>query len=664
MTPETGKKIAAGILLTVGVGILLAAANMVAGIALFASYRQNPTRATFWTIEQAWMQAPDEHTRRRVMGSIAFASFVVLGAPFALAMAYRKGGSNLHGKARFASSRDVKAEGLYAPKGIILGVHEGAFLRLPGYEFTLLAAATRTGKGVGFVIPNLLTFPESAVVLDIKGENYALTSAFRKKHLQSEVFYFNPFSEKTHRWNPLSYVSADPNFRVNDLLALAVLLYPDNEKDPFWPSSARNLFVGLGLVVLESPHLPKTFGEILRQASGKRRDLSEYIKAIIAHHDTAGIPLTSICVDALNRFLNNSETVLKGILATFVAPLTPWSNPVVDKATSADDFDLRAVRRKRITVYLHIPASEVMQASFIVNLFFSQLINENVKELPEQNAELKYQCLLVLDEFTAMGKVNIIAKGVGFMAGYNMRLAIIIQDRSQLEATYGKDDAHNIISNMGAVVYFTPSTVKESEEYSKMIGNQTVTSTSEQRSNVGAMNVGRYGVSETESYQNRPLMLPQELREMSKDKQLVIRSGIPVVMADKIKYFNDDFFMQRFNAVDQHEVKIGTDVRRVPVPLPLPTDNWVAYRSQIARSDFYVMAAPLPRLEKLPDDLLLHYGNEDEATPDVEPKDAIAELARRKAIEFCAAYDAMPMATSDDVALFETELVDEVEQTS
>lgn len=661
MKPETLKKTAAIVALLMGSCVLLAAANMLAGFVLFASYRQDPTRATFWTIQKAWMQAPDEKTKKRVFGSAAFAAFLILGAPFALAMAHRKRSNDLHGKARLANARDIKKENLYAPSGIILGKHDGRLLRLPGYEFTMVTAPTRTGKGVGFVIPNLLTFPESAVVLDIKEENYNLTSAFRRQHLCNEVWYFNPFSETTHRWNPLSYVSDNPNFRANDLLALATLLYPDSEKDPFWPSSARNLFVGLGLMVLESPGLPKTFGEILRQASGKGRDISEYLKSVIEHHNESGIPLSRTCTDSLNRFLTNSDTVLKGILATLVAPLSPWANAVVDKATSADDFDLRDVRKKKMTVYLCIPAGEIMQASFIVNLFFSQLINENVKELPENNPALKYQCLMVLDEFTAMGKVAIIAKGVGYIAGYNMRLAIIIQDKSQLESAYGKEDARNIISNMGATVYFTPSTVAESEEYSKMIGTDTVISTSEQRSNVGALNAGRYGLSETANQASRAVMLPQELRQLDKEKELVVRAGIPVVLADKIRYFSDDFFTQRFNAVPMHEVRVGTDARRVPIPLKKPLDNWTAYHSQVARSDYYLTTAPVRPMESLPTDLLL-YGINDEHTPAADRDAAIAELALRKFEEFSQEFDAIPAASSEDAARFESGMVDEVMQ--
>ncbi len=569
--------------------LLLCAANYLAGVLLFLSFLEHPADATFLTIEHAYLAHPDGATLMRLKVSVVASLLVCLGLPLALRLRFRSKGSDLYGKARFADIDDIEQENLHTSKGLVIGKFQDQLLRLGGYEFVLLAAPTRTGKGVGFCVPNLLQFGESAVVLDIKGENYNLTSEFRRRFLGNEIFYFNPFAENTHRWNPLSYISTDLNFRANDLMALASIIYPVNEKDPFWSDASKNLFVGLGLLVLETPELPQTIGEVLRQSSSKGQPISTYLNAIIAARAAAGKPLSPACRDSLNRFLGNSETTLKSILGTFTAPLTPWGNPIIDKATSDNDFDLRDVRKKKMTIYLHIPAGEIMQAGFIVNLFFSQLINENVKELPEQNPALKYQCLLLLDEFTAMGKVAIIAKGVGYMAGYNMRLAIIIQDKTQLEAVYGKEDAHNIVSNMGAVIYFTPSQVSEAEEYSKMIGNNTVKSSSMQLAKglLGGLQ-GSAGGSETESFQSRALMLPQELLNMSKNLQLVVRSGIPVIQAGKIRYFQDEYFKERFNAVKMHEVSIGNERRRVPVPVRLPSGNWPAYNASLAASDFYL----------------------------------------------------------------------------
>ena len=592
MKPTPNRKVLWGIGTLLFLPILLACANYLAGAILFLSYGENPAQAQFLTIERAYQTAPNARALAKVRGSAALSLVLCLALPFGLAMLLRRKkneDSELFGTARFANAADIAGEKLDAPKGLVLGKFKGKLLRLPGYEFVLLAAPTRTGKGVGFCVPNLLQFEQSAVVLDIKGENYNLTSEFRRRYMGNEIFYFNPFSDATHRWNPLSYISEDPNFRANDLLALATIIYPPNEKEPFWPDSARNLFVGLGLLVLETPELPSTIGEILRQASGFGQPIEEYLGHVVAVRTAGPTPLSVTCRDSLNRFLGSGETALKGIVATFTAALTPFANPVIDKATSGNDFDLRDVRKKKMTIYLNIPAGDILQAGFIVNMFFSQLINENVKELPEQNPDLRYQCVLLLDEFTAMGKVAIIAKGVGYMAGYNMRLAIIIQDKAQLDAVYGKEDAHNIISNMGAVIYFTPSQINEAEEYSKMIGNNTVSSFSKQhgKSSLFGLKGEGGGDSQTESYQSRALMLPQELLAMSKDAELVVRSGIPVIKADKIRYFSDPYFKERFEAVPMQSVAIGGEQRKVPVPVPRPVGEWTDYRAAVANSDFY-----------------------------------------------------------------------------
>lgn len=580
----------AGIVL--GAVVLLAIANYLAGVLLFISYRQSPSGAGLFTIQQVYFSYTDPAVLLRVKTMFFVSMLLCFGGTFAAYMSGRERVVNetLFGKARFANQKDIEKEKLDGEKGVVLGKFKNRLLRLGGYEFVLLAAPTRTGKGVGFCVPNLLQFAGSAVVLDIKGENYNLTSEFRRRYMGNEIIYFNPFSERTHRWNPLSYVSADPNFRANDLMALATIIYPVNEKDPFWSDAAKNLFIGLGLLILETPELPPTIGEILRQGSGKGMAIDEYLKKVMAQRAESGRPLSHTCRDTLNRFLNSGEQALKGVHATFSASLTPWANAVIDKATSGDDFSLRDVRRKKMTIYLNIPAGEILQAAPIIKLFFSQLINENVKELPEHNPELQHQCLLLMDEFTAMGKVDIIAKGVGYMAGYNMRLAIVIQDKQQLEAVYGAEDAHNIISNMGAVIYFTPSQIGEAEEYSKMIGNDTVSTSSRQtpRGSLFGMKSDGGNPSTTEQYQSRAIMLPQELLQMSKDLQLIVRSGMPVIRADKIRYYDDPYFKERFTAVPMHEVVIGQDRRKVPVPAALPGGDWAAYQAAVATSDFYV----------------------------------------------------------------------------
>ena len=150
----------------------------------------------------------------------------------------------------------------------------------------MLSAPTRSGKGVGVVIPNLLNWPDSAVVLDIKGENYAITAGYRARHGQA-VYAFSPFDEsaRSHRWNPLTAVRTSPLHRVGDLLTIAQVFFPNDgsgtSSEAFFNDQARNLFLGLGLVLLETPELPRTLGELLRQSSGRGQSLKGHLSALI-----------------------------------------------------------------------------------------------------------------------------------------------------------------------------------------------------------------------------------------------------------------------------------------------------------------------------------------------------------------------------------------------
>lgn len=574
----------------VAVTALLVACDYVSGMIVLIAFKQNPLAATWHTLLDAYLAiSPGTRDAGRLRGSVILATLVVFVLPIGLVMALtRRKNPAIHGKARFANAADIKARGLTGNTGVILSRTGNSYLRLPGYDFVMLAAPTRSGKGVSFVIPNLLTCEDSVVVLDIKAENYNLTAPYRQQRMKQKVYRFDPFSENTHRWNPLSYVSADPNFRMNDLSALATAIYTPDPKNPFWSDSARNLFVALGLLVLETPMLAPTIGEIVRQASGKGTAVNEYLARVMRIRETSGKPLSTACIDCLNRFLNNSDETLRNILSTFGAPLAIWSNPVVDKATSADDFDLRQVRSQKMSIYLCITPNNMGVGSFILNMFFSQLINENVKELPEQNPALKHPCVLMMDEFTAMGKVAIIAKGVGFLAGYNLRLLIIIQDRMQLEATYGKEDAHTIATNMGAKIFFTPHDIQEAKAYSEMLGYETITTRNAQHTNIGMMNTGRYGLTETEHQNKKALMLPQELLQMAPTQALVACPGTPVIKALKPRYYEDPELMKRLLSVPTQAVVINGATRAVPVLPQPPASHWTFYRSSVSGSNYYL----------------------------------------------------------------------------
>ncbi|KVC31808.1 type IV secretory system conjugative DNA transfer family protein, partial [Burkholderia cepacia] len=417
---------------------------------------------------------------------------------------------------------------LNVPSAIVVGVWRGRYLRFAGQQFVLLAAPARSGKGVGVVIPNLLTFPGSVVALDIKQENYAATAGFRRAHGQ-DVYLFNPFAEdgRTHRYNPLSAIS-NGLFRVGDILAIGYALYPAGGHDDFWKDQARNLFLGIVLLLCEwrearragngasIPDFPVTMGEVLRQSSGNGMPVKAYLQRALVRH--RGL-LSGQCIDALNRFLSNDDKVLASVLATFNAPLTIWANPLVDAATSANDFDLRDVRRRRMSIYIGITPDHLSEAALLVNLVFSQLVNLNTKQLPEADPSLKFQCLLLLDEMTSIGKIQIIARAVAYMAGYNLRLLSIVQSIAQLESVYGRADARTFITNHAMQIIYAPREQKDANDYSEMLGTFTGESRSVSRPNAL---FGRGGSSESVSEQRRPLLLPQELKELGRDKEIIL----------------------------------------------------------------------------------------------------------------------------------------------
>ena len=581
------RRAALGIIAVFGVALLVIAALYLSGVLFLVFSKTHPRLATWNSIVDYWLIYADEPAlRKRLLVSIATAHLVTLVLlPVALISASRPR-RPLHGDARFASNSEVKKAGLLlndkqaATPSILIGRFRGHFLALPGQLSVMLSAPTRSGKGVGVVVPNLLNWPDSVVVLDIKGENHAITAGYRSKHQQT-VYAFSPFDEeaRSHRWNPLTAVRTSQLHRVGDLLGIGQVFYPNDgsgtSSEAFFNDQARNLFLGLGLLLLETPDLPRTVGEMLRQSSGQGRPLKEHLSGLIEQRKEAGKPFSEECLDALQRLLCNSENTLASVVATFHAPLTIFADAVVDAATSADDFDLSQLRRQRMSVYVRIPPHRLANARPLLTLFFSQLVSLNTQQLPEHDQSLKYQCLLVNDEFTAMGRVGIITHSAAFLAGYNLRLLTVVQAMSQLDAVYGDKDARTFATNHGLQILFAPREQRDADEYSAMLGHftQRVTTRGRSRSFSGH---GHSTYSRNESEQRRSLLLPQEFKELGSERLVVIFENCKPILGEKIRYFQDSAFTDRLLPapkvpqmnMDQHLAKVQQRWRFAEDELP------------------------------------------------------------------------------------------------
>ena len=554
------KKLGFALLVT---AIALAAGAYLSGFLALLFLELNTNAAGIGTY-YAYVKALDMPQVAPYAGRIRMAGYVGFGLPLLacvalLVLILKPSKKSLHGNARFANSGDLAKHGMFkeSDTGLIVGKHNGSLLRLGGQQFVILAAPTRSGKGVGIVIPNLLDYRESIVVLDIKQENFDLTSGWRASQDQ-EVFLFNPFAEdrRTHRWNPLTYVSSDPAFRISDLMSIAAMLYPDGaDEQKFWVSQARNAFMAFSLYLFEnwedmkqsgfpSQYGAPTLGAIYRLSSGDGTELKAYLQALSKKEF-----LSANARGAFANLLSQAEETFASIMGTFKEPLNAWINPVLDAATSENDFLLTDLRRKKMTIYIGIQPNKLAESRLIVNLFFSQVINLNTRELPQSNPELRYQCLLLMDEFTSIGKVDIIASAVAYMAGYNVRLLPIIQSMAQLDATYGKDVARSIITNHALQIIYAPREQQDANDYSEMLGYTTVRKHNLTR--------GR-DFSRNESEERRALMLPQELKAMGFDKEVFLYEGIPhPVMCDKIKYYQDRHFTRRLlPKIDVPQIKL------------------------------------------------------------------------------------------------------------
>ena len=493
----------------------------------------------------------------------ALASGVVMaGLAFGLASKVRK---PLHGSARFAREGELRREDLRAHDGILLGTKGGRMLCFGGTEHVLLYAPTRSGKGVGVVIPNLLNWSDSAVVLDVKRENWTATAGFRAAHGQA-VHLFDPLAADgaTARYNPLAHIPrGEPGVVLDELQKIAAMLFPQDgaKSDPFWAEAARTGFVGVGAYVAETPALPFTLGQIFRELT--RGSPKKRFPDVIAQRARAGRALSPGCVSALTDFCSASDNTFASIRQTITARMGLWLNPRVDAATSASDFDLTRLREKPTTIYLAASPDNVGRVAPIYNLLFQQIVDLNTRVLPGPGETRRV--LLLLDEFARLGTASVLAHGFSFVAGYGLRILAVLQSPSQLRAAYGPDLAQEIVSNCGVEIAFTPKELAIAKELSERLGFDTVDGRSRSR----PAGFGKGGRSVTESDHRRALMLPQELLQMPKDRLLVLRAGIAPVMGRKLVYWRDRAFTSRLlpppKVLPPQEVASAADLRALAV---------------------------------------------------------------------------------------------------
>lgn len=447
----------------------------------------------------------------------------------------------LYGAARWASEAELRRAGLRAREGILLGRAGGRPLVFGGSEHVLLYAPTRSGKGVGVVIPNLLTWPHSTVVLDVKRENWEASAGFRAAHGQ-QVLLFDPLDPagRTARFNPLGHVDrSDPVAVLDELQRLAVMLFPaPPHTDPFWSEAARTAFIGVGALVAATPEQPFSLGAIHRALTAG--DVRASLQVAMRQRAAAGQPLPAGATSALGDFLSASDNTFASIKQTATSRMGLWLNPRVRAATDASDFDLRELRRRRISLYLCVSPDNLARIAPVYSLLLSLLVDLNTRERPADGRDA-VPVLVVLDEFARLGHASVLAHAFAYVAGYGLRLLPVLQSPAQLRAEYGPDLAEEIVANCAVEVAFAPKDLKVAQDLSERLGYETVSGRT--RSRPGGLSSGRRSVSESDH--RRALRLPQELIQMPSDRLLVLKANTPPVLGRKIVYYRDRAFARR-----------------------------------------------------------------------------------------------------------------------
>lgn len=542
----------------------------------------------------------------------------------------------VHGTAHFASLEEVRKTGLLPPVKKRLfrapeeqpgqGVYCGGFddpetgqlryLRHDGPEHVCALAPTRSGKGVGLVIPTLLSWPHSTFVLDIKGENYALTAGWRRKHANNVILRFEPAEPGVGcSWNPLAEIRFGTRYQVSDAQNIALMVIDDDGKGiagDHFRSAAYELLVGLILHGLyksasvgripglyDCAHMLTGVGDFAAteqkdggdDSDGDPRALTSLFHEMqaveLGSEDAAEKEAQLVIAGVGRRMANTPARELGSIISTANNALSLYRDPIVGENTSRVDFKVADLmdHDKPVSLYFITTPDNQLRMKPLARLLTAMILMRltgrmEFDESGRSRTAHKHRLLMLLDEFTSLGKLEIFQKALAFVAGYGIKVYIIIQDIMQLYFEYTQHEA--IISNCHIRIAYAPNKPETAEWLSKMTGVMTVVK--EQITTSGK----RFGavleqVSRTYQEVQRPLMTPDEIMRLPqpvKDESgekileagelLAFAAGHPPIRGRQILYFMDPTFSERARIAPPAQ---SDRVRQSPIATAVAVDS-------------------------------------------------------------------------------------------
>ena len=401
-------------------------------------------------------------------------------------------------------------------------------------------APTRSGKGVGLVVPTLLSWTGSAVIHDIKGENWELTSGWRSGF--SRCVRFDPTDRKSPSYNPLMAVRRGEH-EVRDVQNIAdILVDPEGslERHNHWEKTGHALLVGVILHVLYAEK-DKTLSGCARFLSDPKRSFAVTLRAMMTTPHLGDKGIHPIVAQAARELLNKSENERSGVLSTAMSFLSLYRDPVIAEVTRRSDWRIEdlVIGDQPLSLYLVVPPSDLSRTKPLIRLILNQIGRRLTEDLPEQD---RRKLLLMLDEFPALGRLDFFESALAFMAGYGIRAYLIAQSLNQIEKAYGPNNS--ILDNCHVRIAFATNDERTAKRVSDALG--TTTELRAQKNYTGhrlAPWLSHMMVSRQET--QRALVTPGEVMQLASADEIVMVSGAPPALAKKLRYFQDRNFTQR-----------------------------------------------------------------------------------------------------------------------
>ncbi|MDX0870267.1 type IV secretion system DNA-binding domain-containing protein [Sinorhizobium medicae] len=517
------------------------------------------TSNPFAPIQQFWHYKTSPALQKVALGSMLPA---LLAAGLVACIGLKPTSSPL-GDAAFQDLASLRRRKWFRKQGHIFGRVGRNILRTKDDRHHLIIGPTRSGKGAGYVIPNALMHEGSMIVTDLKGEVFKATAGYRRQN-GSQVFLFAPGSEKTNSYNPLDFIRPERGNRTTDIQNIASILVPENteSENSVWQATAQQVLAGVISYITESPFYKD------------RRNLAEVnsffnsgvdLQALMKYIKEKEPYLSKFTVESFNSYIALSERAAASALLDIQKAMRPFKNERIVAATNVTDMDLRAMKRRPISIYLAPNITDITLLRPLLTLFVQQVMDILTLEHDPNSLPVYF----LLDEFRQLKRMDEIMTKLPYVAGYNIKLAFIIQDLKNLDEIYGETSRHSLLGNCGYQLVLGANDQATAEYASRALGKRTIRYQSESRT-IELMGLPRR--TKVEQIRERDLMMPQEVRQMPENKMILLIEGQRPIFGEKLRFFQTQPFKsaEAFSQANIPQVPEVDYLSPKPVPATTP----------------------------------------------------------------------------------------------